>query len=87
MTIKIEILKEVINSHVTDILRDLEGKNELIIPRISKYEAIDRLGLISSIVISLHDKVENQPLKDEIWELKNKSDKSIKKLLSLNEME
>jgi len=77
--ININLLKEVIEAHVKGIEEQLEGISE---PKINKFEAIKELGVLSSIVINLHVKVEEQELKDKVWELKHEADTLIERLFT-----
>ncbi|MEK5071783.1 hypothetical protein [Sporosarcina sp. FSL K6-1508] len=79
MKIDIQILKEVMDYRVKEIKSQFYGT---INPKINKYEAIERLGEISAIVLTLHEKVE-EPLKEPVWELKHESDTLIEKLFSM----
>lgn len=79
MNISTKILKEVIDSRVATINEQLTGICE---PKINKYEAIEKLGVISALVLDLYDKVD-EPLKDSVWELKHESDTLIEKLFSM----
>lgn len=52
-------------------------------PSINKYEALRVLGTISSLVIGLYDRVEDEMLKEEIWQLKKKVDDLYQKLIDI----
>lgn len=81
MKIDIQILKDSINEQIQTINDGLSGK---IIPSLGKFDAINQLGTISSIVLVMYQRVENEneDFKKEIWDLKRESDTLIEKLFS-----
>lgn len=81
MSIELDVLKEVIDSMVDTVKKQLEGN---IKPSMSKYEAISTLGTISALVINLYDKTEDESLRVEIWALKEESDNTLQKLMELS---
>jgi hypothetical protein len=79
MQLDINLLKNAINTEIESINESYEGKQ---LPTIDKFEAISRLGTLSALVITMYENVEEQGLKDEIWNLKKPSDLLIEKLFS-----
>lgn len=69
--IPVALLQATINEQVNSIKEQLEGKVE---PTLSKGEAMDKLGAISTFVLTLYDKIEDPNLKDEVWSLKANAD-------------
>ena len=80
MQIELKILKEVVDQHVKEISDQLEGEVNTPFQKMTKFEAIEKLGLISSLVISLEDKVNDSTLREKIWDLKREADTMIEKL-------
>lgn len=76
--IEVKLLKSAIEEQVNDIVERLNGKME---PSITKYDALRALGTISSLIISLYDRIEDETLKEEVWNLKGKSDDLYHKLM------
>lgn len=76
--IDVKLLKSVIVEQVNDLVEKLNGNME---PSINKYEALRALGTISSLVIGLYDRVEDEMLKEEIWQLKKEADDLYQKLM------
>jgi|GEM_PF-4913145 len=79
MKIDITLIENAINIVVKDILQELNGELS-----ITNYEAIGRLGAISSFVINLRDEAKEQGYQDDvlerIWELKREADNNLQKL-------
>lgn len=76
--IEVQLLKSVIEEQVSDIVQQLNGEME---PSITKHEALRELGAISALVIGLHDRIEDDALKEEVWKLKESSDDLFQKLM------
>ena len=78
MNISINFIEKAINKEVENILGQMKGNIE---PRISRREAISKLGTISSLVLNLYEQSKNNQFNDEelekIWNLKVDSDKSL----------
>jgi len=76
--IEVNLLRSVIEDQVKDIVKQLNGSLE---PSITKFEALNSLGTISSLVIGLYDRIENEALKEEVWQLKKSADDLFQKLM------
>lgn len=76
--IEVNVLKSVIEEQVKNIKEQLNGKIE---PSITKYEALRALGIISSLIIGLHDRIADENLKKEVWQLKETADDLYQKLM------
>lgn len=85
MNINIELLKEAIDHNVKNIIEKMQGELH---PTLTKHEAVEHLGVISAIVISLFEKARenekenySEDMLREIWDLKKESDNLIEKLI------
>lgn len=76
--IEVNLLKSVIEGQVNNIEAQLNGK---MLPTLTKYEALRELGSISSLVISLYDRIADENLKEEVWKLKESADDLYQKLM------
>lgn len=80
MELDTNLLKNAINTEIESINESYEGKQ---LPTIDKFEAISRLGTLSALIITMCENVEDQALKDEIWDIKKPSDILIEKLFTV----
>ena len=81
MYIQVELLKKVIDAQVDTIKKQFQGTIQ---PTFSKYEALDKLGIISSIILGIYDKLEDSKLKEEVWSLKEEADNLYQELMELS---
>ncbi|MFS0841261.1 hypothetical protein [Paenibacillus sp. 1P03SA] len=77
MVIKLEDFKDVIDIIVNNTLSKLNGD---LAPKIDTRTARAKLGMVSSLIIELRDKVEDPELKSKIWDLKKECDTHLEQL-------
>lgn len=78
--IEVHLLESVIEEQVKDIVDQLNGNMK---PTINKYEALKSLGTISSLVIGLYERIEDEELKEKVWQLKRTADDLYQKLMEI----
>lgn len=78
--IEVHLLESVIEEQVKDIVDQLNGNMK---PTINKYEALKSLGTISSLVIGLYERIEDEALKEKVWQLKRTADDLYQKLMEI----
>ncbi len=78
--LEVKLIKIAIDSQVATIQEKLNGA---MLPTLSKYEALRELGTISALVIGIYDQIEDDVLKEQVWQLKAGADNLYQQLMDL----